>query len=82
MSDRSVTPMSAPARQAAWIFSLPSASDRAGAEDRAVRLHHPLHGEAEHRRRRLAVGVAEPVEAREGELGAVLGRVPPDGRRA
>ena len=75
ISDRSVTPTSAPARQAAWIFSLPSASVFAGAEHRAVGLHDPLHGEAEHRRRRLALGVAEPVEAGERELGAVPGQV-------
>ena len=73
ISERSVTETSAPARQAAWIFSLPSREHLAGAEHRAIVLHDALHVEPERRGRRLALGVAEPVEAGERELGAVLG---------
>ena len=45
----------------------------AGAEHRAIVLHDHLHVESQRSRRRLALGVAEPVEPGQRELGAVLG---------
>jgi hypothetical protein len=66
-SVRSVTPTSS--RKVAKMSSLSTFLERlAGAEHGRVGLHDALHLEANLRRRRLALGVAELVEPRDGLL--------------
>ena len=75
ISERSVTETSAPCAPGGVNLFLAFGEHFAGAEDGAIVLHDALHVEAKRRGRSLALGVAEPVEAGEREVGAVLGEL-------